>query len=591
MIPARPIILRSVPAPSFARDFAATKALNNGVGPAISFSRGSNATYFDGTGTLQYADNNGIRNSEGIGAVAGTPGTVPTNWSAATPNSGLSRQIVGTGTANGFNYIDIRYSGTTTANSGVGILFESTTGIVSFMGQTGNTSVSLSVVAGSVSNLGRVGITVQEWAGGSNVATARGSDLRGSLTSTLQRFNYTTTFSNATTTNSIPLVEISFSTGIVVDFTLRISAPQYQVGVSSPTAYKPTTGNAYYGPRFDSDPVTKQSKGLLIEEARTNLLTYSNILNGGSWAIYNSGTVGSKTLNYGTAPDGTVSSTLFSKDSTTGPAQLYVNLATTSTIGSVFTYSCFIKSSTSTSPTNETYLGQTGATQATAGSVTVVNVGNGWYRHSKQYTTTATNATIGVAISLAGTGAQSIEVWGAQLELGTFPTSYIPTGASTATRSADVAQITGNDFKSFYNQYAGTCVVAGNRKLPAGAAPTAPRMVDMIGNILILIRGGQMNPQVGATPSGTIYNQILGPSYAEDGSTIKGAFCYSFSSGNGASNGIVGNSISSGTLNTSINTLTIGDNGIGTRCFEGCISSIAYYPMRLSDQWLYKLTA
>jgi hypothetical protein len=45
------------------------------------------------------------------GAVAGTPGTLPTNWSTFAL-SGLSQQVVGTGTENGLNYVDVRYFGT-----------------------------------------------------------------------------------------------------------------------------------------------------------------------------------------------------------------------------------------------------------------------------------------------------------------------------------------------------------------------------------------------------------------------------------------------------------------------------------------------
>ena len=42
--------------------------------------------------------------------------------------------------------------------------------------------------------------------------------------------------------------------------------------------YYPTTSSAYYAPRFDHDPATNESLGLLIEEARTNILTYSCLL-------------------------------------------------------------------------------------------------------------------------------------------------------------------------------------------------------------------------------------------------------------------------------------------------------------------------
>jgi hypothetical protein len=47
-------------------------------------------------------------------------------------------------------------------------------------------------------------------------------------------------------------------------------------------------------------------------------------------------------------------------------------------------------------------------------------------------------------------------IWGAQPEAGAFATSYIPTIASTVTRSADVATITGSLFSQWYNQPEGS---------------------------------------------------------------------------------------------------------------------------------------
>ena len=48
---------------------------------SITFTRGSQATYFNSTGTLKFAPSNMIRNNTMVGAAAGTPGTAPTNWS------------------------------------------------------------------------------------------------------------------------------------------------------------------------------------------------------------------------------------------------------------------------------------------------------------------------------------------------------------------------------------------------------------------------------------------------------------------------------------------------------------------------------
>ena len=53
---------------------------------------------------------------------------------------------------------------------------------------------------------------------------------------------------------------------------------------------------------------------------------------------------------------------------------------------------------------------------------------------------------------------------GAQLEVGSFATSYIPTSGpntgSTVTRAADIASITGTNFTDFYNQTEGTFSVS-----------------------------------------------------------------------------------------------------------------------------------
>ena len=97
---------------------------------------------------------NSIRNNTMVGAVAGTPGTVPVNWTAG-GNAALSREIVGTGIENGISYIDIGFFGTvaSVAVPEMAIIFDSNQTTVAAASQAWTASSYLKVVGGSLSNV------------------------------------------------------------------------------------------------------------------------------------------------------------------------------------------------------------------------------------------------------------------------------------------------------------------------------------------------------------------------------------------------------------------------------------------------------
>jgi hypothetical protein len=233
--------------------------------------------------------------------------------------------------------------------------------------------------------------------------------------------------------------------------------------------------------------VTLAPKGLLIEEQRTNSALYSEQLDNVSW----SKTQSSVTANAVVAPDGTLTGDLLIP--TAGVSFASTGCATVSLAkNGTYAGSIYIKQATGFTfaavsvaafggntivafinlLTGETAIRNDGA--ASGAVATAVNVGNGWWRLSVSGIPKVGDATTGISVSVApagslatfvfpaANGTDGIYVWGAQLEAGAFPTSYIPTTTAAATRAADVAVMTGANFSNWYNAVEGTMFVEGS---------------------------------------------------------------------------------------------------------------------------------
>ena len=222
-------------------------------------------------------------------------------------------------------------------------------------------------------------------------------------------------------------------------------------------------------PRFDFDPVTGECRGLLIEESRSNLVAYSEDFSNVIW----NKTSSSIQTNVITAPDGnTTADKLIINGGINGG---YVIRDVSITSGTTYTASCFVKAAEFSS---FTLLFQSNAFGSninarfnlSTGTLGIIDAGatasiqafpNGWYRCIATATATATiSSGVQFRVSLRGDGTSGIYIWGAQVEQGSFPTSYIPTTASTVTRSADNASMTGTNFSSWYNQTEGTFYIS-----------------------------------------------------------------------------------------------------------------------------------
>jgi hypothetical protein len=122
--------------------------------------------------------------------------------------------------------------------------------------------------------------------------------------------------------------------------------------------------------------------------------------------------------------------------------------------------------------------------QFSTGTGTIVNHGiqaffNNWYRIFVSGTITpgSTAGAWRIQISntsggaVTGDGTSGIFIWGAQLEVGAFPTSYIPTTTTALTRPVDSAVIDG------------TGVITGTYTLvekPAGCAVVNGTNIDLV---------------------------------------------------------------------------------------------------------------
>ena len=269
--------------------------------------------------------------------------------------------------------------------------------------------------------------------------------------------------------------------------------------------------------RFDHDPVTLASRGLLIEESRTNLVFPSDTL-----------TTQTRTV---TAVAHTLS-----------------------------------------------FYGAGTVVLSGVHSATVVGTGAYPTRTTLTFTPTAGSLTLTVTGSVTQ----------AQLEAGSFATSYIPTTTASVVRSADVCSISGTAFSGFYNATEGTSFVSAIRYTNVGNPRSFAITNGTSGNRVEQVRGSTVE-EISYYAGGfflhslTLSAATVGVNYRIAHAMATNNFAASM---NGASP-IVNNS---GVMLTA-DRMVIGANFQGSSSFHnGTISAIRYYRKRLANAKLVTLT-
>jgi hypothetical protein len=606
--------------PSLSLDFANVENLD----PRITFARASTATYYNGVTTAKAEENLLVESQAYNNASWTNISTTETDNAATAPDGTSTAAILDDGTTTSGHDI----SGSVTITAGVTytasaffknvdrqfVILACSTGINAWA------STKFDLTAGT--------------AGSTSTAGAGWSVTSSSITSVGNSwFRCTMTFVPGTTGFA------SFRLGMATDgttftagqrglesytgtnATVEIWGAQFEVR-STATAYTPTTTQPItnYVPvllsaannvaRFDHNPVTGESLGLLIEEQRTNLLVRSEEFQT-TWTNERS----SDQVNVIVSPAGTLTGTKLVEDTTATNTHLILQGLTGLASGSTLTFSTYVKAAERTSvrlqindgssllnAVRANYDVSTGVASSvandgtfTGANATITPVGNGWYRCAISGVATGVTAvqvrillSSGGTTSYTGDGYSGIYIWGAQLEAGAFPTSYIATVASQVTRSADAASMTGANFSSWYNQAEGTLY-----------AEASPQTSNALSYALIDVNNATASNRIGlfklvTTGNASLVVQTSGTTVVLTNSgawTASGKFVGAYAVDNFASvlNGGAAATDTSGTLPV-VTQATIGARGDGGNQLTGTIKKLAYYPKALTAAELQALT-
>jgi len=331
-------------------------------------------------------------------------------------------------------------------------------------------------------------------------------------------------------------------------------------------------------PRFDYDPLTLVSRGLLIEESRTNLLNWSQTFATAGGAQNN--WVDSASLQR-------VSATRTSPDGTGNALEIKANGAADQTIVSSAAagssaqrvFSVFLKRVTGTGDIQYTL--DNGATWTTQAITTA------WVRYT--FPATTANQQVGIRIRTNG---DVIQIWGAQLEAGACPSSYIPTTSASVQRQADVATVT--TLSPWYKNSAGTLFAQFIEPCPDGANNRGIAALDDGSNnnrfSMFVPLGTPMAVAARVVAGGAATNPANSASFSA-GAIVKAALAYAVGTNQAALsvNGAAPSTASPAASPTGVNTLRIGAI-FGVTQLGGWIQEIRYYPRRLSDAELQTLT-
>lgn len=395
----------------------------------------------------------------------------------------------------------------------------------------------------------------------------------------------TPSFGLTATERVLPKLALDFTTALLdsrITFVRTTDATRPATYINSSGYITDATNNQ---PRFDYTYTTGICRGLLIEESRANLLTYSENFN--SWN--KTKVTVNETANI--SPRGTQTGNKIITTGTTG--NHYISLGNI-TLSASTTYTLTVRLKAAEYGWALIYIGTVGVGQyinlltgdkgstfiGAPTSCITTWIKDDWLEINLVFAS-GVNTSCDVRIYAAtanntnnflGDNSSGIYAWGAQLEAGAFATSYIPTTTTSLTRNADVVSMTGTNFSDWYNASEGTfavnCDTRSGHVFNANDG-TSNNRIALFGQLSMFAAVGgvtEVNQAVGVTSNNVLF-----------GATMS----YKLNSYLASLNGAASVSDTSATVPT-VNQLSIGTDQSTSNYINGHIAKFLYWPMQLT---------
>lgn len=398
-------------------------------------------------------------------------------------------------------------------------------------------------------------------------------------------------FSLTATERVLPRLALDFTTGVLDARVTVTRALNTATRVNSSGYIEGVNANL---PRFDYDPVTLFSKGLLVEEARLNVILQSENFGDAAWTT--SGTNINVSTDAVVSPANTQTADILVPTTTPGQhrvAQLRTGLASASYTSSVYvktsgyTKFAIVENAVTGAYVSFDCAGSGSKITESGATGTITPVGNGWFRATMNIAAAQTAYRYDLyvlpdsyaggifTVSWAGDGSKGLAVYGAQLEAGAAASSYIPTTTSGQTRNADAVSMTGTNFSDWWAATNGGAVA---QYIPSTVSGTRPvlQFDDTTADNIIALRGNAANPE--------LYIKATTDQAQIDAGTIAANTTYRLA---GAWNtNDCGAAINGGAAvtDTSVTVPTVTQARLGTdgtNYLNGWLQTVRYWPQRL----------